>query len=57
MSRIGRVVYYCLGMSSALLALALLALYALPLARALRSAPPLRSDAEKVALLSVPSAR
>ena len=44
-------------MSSALLALALLALYALPLARALRSAPPLRSDAEKVALLSVPSAR
>jgi hypothetical protein len=44
-------------MSSALLALALLACYALPLARALRKAPVLRSDAPKVAVLSVPSAR
>jgi hypothetical protein len=44
-------------MSSTLLALALLACYALPLARALRNAPVLRSDAPKVAIHTVPAAR
>lgn len=42
-------------MTATLLALALLALYTLPLARALRSLPPETSNSEKIAILSVPS--